>query len=110
MKLVELFTGTRDSLVGERVYADPFEVGGVTVIPAASVWGGAGGADGQDGTGGGFGLTARPTGAYVVKDGRVSWKPALDVNRLVLTVGVIVIIGLFIGSRMARRRRERDQD
>ena len=110
MQLVDLFTETRDSLQGKRVYAQPLDIDGMTVIPAAAVWGAAGGADGQDGPGGGFALTARATGAFLVKDGTVSWKPAVDVNRLVVILGLVALVGLFIGTRAAKRRRAREQD
>ena len=109
MQLVDMFTETRDSLQCKRVYAQPLDIDGMTVIPAAAVWGAAGGADGQDGPGGGFALTARATGAFLVKDGTVSWKPAVDVNRLVVILGLVALVGLFIGLR-ARRRRAREQE
>ena len=67
----------------KRVYAKPVKADGVTVIPAARVMGGAGGGngDGLDGAGqegAGFGVMARPVGAFVIKDGDVRWKPAVD--------------------------------
>ena len=34
--------------------------------------------------GGGFGLSATPAGAYVIRGGAVEWQPAIDVNRIVL--------------------------
>ena len=70
--------------------------------------GGAGGGTGhdekgQEGEGGGFGVSARPAGAYVItKDGEVSWRPALDVNRVVAAVGLAVIVFLLSRPRMAR--------
>ena len=46
-------------------------------------------------TAGGFGLMARPVGAYVIKpDGEVSWKPAIDVQRMVL--GWQIVSGLVV--------------
>ena len=58
-----------------RVFAEPYERNGTTVIAAAKVRGGGGGGgghdkDAQEGEGGGFGLAARPAGAYVIRDGR----------------------------------------
>jgi uncharacterized spore protein YtfJ len=56
----------QESMTVRRVYGEPHERNGVTVIPAATVQGGAGGGSGearrwQDrGGGGGFGLRARP--------------------------------------------------
>jgi uncharacterized spore protein YtfJ len=68
----EMFAGARDAITVKRVYGDPIESEGVTIVPAAKVGGG-----------GGFGLGARPVGAYVIKDGEVKWQPAVDVNRIV---------------------------
>ena len=109
MKLDELVTTARDAMSARRVFADPVERDGVTVIPAATMAGGAGGGrgqadDGQQGVGGGVGLTARPAGVYVLKDGNVRWLPAVDVNRLLTTLGVVVIVFLLTRSRIARAR------
>lgn len=109
MNFNEVISNARDSLTVKRVYGDPYEKDGLTVIPAASVRGGAGGGSGhdekgQEGGGGGFGVNARPAGAYVIKDGDVSWRPALDVNRLIAATGLAVIIYLISRPRMARVR------
>ena len=39
----ELVKGHRDAITVKRVFGDPFEKNGVTVIPAAKVMGGGGG-------------------------------------------------------------------
>jgi uncharacterized spore protein YtfJ len=103
MKIDELMSRALERLESRIVFADPVEKDGVTVIPAARITGGGGGgsgadADGRRGEGGGLGVVARPVGAFVVKDGRVTWRPAVDVNRLVATVGaVLVTAGLVVG-------------
>lgn len=109
MKIDELITKAKDSLEARMVYAEPYEKNGITVIPAASIAGGAGGGTGRDdkgdqGEGGGFGLTAKPTGAYVIKDDKVRWEPAVDVNRLLSTVGAIAIAALFVAARIMKVR------
>jgi uncharacterized spore protein YtfJ len=91
MNVHELVTTTRDALDARTVFGEPIERDGVTVIPAAVLRGGVGGGGGQDeqgqrGEGGGFGLTARPAGAYVIKGGVVRWQPAFDLNR---TIGLV---------------------
>ena len=89
----ELLSGVRDSLTVRRVFGDPIEQDGVVVIPAASVGGGGGGGgDSEDNGGGGFGIGAKPVGVYVVKDGDVSWQPAVDVNRIVAFAFVIGLV------------------
>jgi uncharacterized spore protein YtfJ len=96
----QMWKGTRDALTVKRVYGDPIERDGVTIVPAAAVRGGAGGGgEGGDtgGGGGGFGIVARPIGAYVIRGGSVSWRPALDVNRLLVLAAVLVLL-------LARRR------
>jgi uncharacterized spore protein YtfJ len=84
MNVEELLSGARDAISVRRVYGDPIERDGVVVIPAAGVGGGGGGGgDNEDNGGGGFGLRARPVGAYVIKNGEVTWKPAIDPSRLI---------------------------
>jgi len=109
MKVAELVTTVRDAITVSRVFAEPYEKDGVTVIAAATVAGGGGGGGGhdergQEGEGGGFGVVARPAGAYVIKDGRVRWRPAVDVNRLVATIGAVAIAYLFTRARIEKAR------
>lgn len=88
MDFQETIATARDAITVKRVYGDPYERDGVTVIPAAAVGGGAGAGSGDDpkggsGGGGGFGLGARPVGAYVIDNGTVRWEPAIDIARIV---------------------------
>jgi uncharacterized spore protein YtfJ len=102
MDIQETIAAARDAITVKRVYGDPYERDGVTVIPAAAVGGGGGGGSGegpeagQSGGGSGFGLGARPVGAYVIKEGEVRWEPAVDVSRIVaqslLAVGLIALL------------------
>jgi hypothetical protein len=77
------------------------------VIPAASVrGGGGGGGDNENNGGGGFGLMARPVGAYVIKPhGEVTWKPAIDVQRMVLGWQIVSALAVLTGWSLLRRRR-----
>jgi len=109
MKVTEVLSAAKHAITVKRVYAEPYEKDGLTVIPAAVVRGGAGGGTGhddkgQDGEGGGFGMIGRPAGAFVVKDGQVDWRPAIDPNRIVAMVGLAVIAYLLSRPRMARAR------
>ena len=93
MNVEELLSGARDAISVRRVFGDPIEHDGVVVVPAAAVsGGGGGGGDAQDNGGGGFGLRARPVGAYVIKDGEVTWKPVIDPSRL--TIGWQIVAGI----------------
>jgi uncharacterized spore protein YtfJ len=85
----------------------------VTVIPAARVQGGAGGGSGEDpqgqgkGSGSGFGMTARPVGAFIIRDGELSWRPAVDVNRIVLGGQLVAVAGLLTVRAIIRARAKR---
>jgi uncharacterized spore protein YtfJ len=89
----EILAGARDAISVKRVYGDPIESEGVTIIPAAKVGGGGGGGGDSAGDGGGgFGIGARPVGVYVVKDGDVSWRPAVDVNRMIAFTFILGLV------------------
>jgi uncharacterized spore protein YtfJ len=94
----------------KRAFGEPYRDNGLTVIPAAAVAGLAGGGSGhnlkgENGEGGGFGVSTRPLGAYVIKAGTVRWRPALDVNRLVVVAGAVLIVYSMSRAR-ARQRPE----
>ena len=108
MKIEHLLDAARDAMTAGRVYGTPVERDGMVVIPAAKVLGGGGGGNGRDsagqaGDGGGMGLVARPVGAYVIKDGTLRWVPAVDVTRVIGTVGAVVVAALLAGARLGRR-------
>jgi uncharacterized spore protein YtfJ len=89
MNVAEMLEGAREAMTVKRVYGEPIEREGLTIVPAAHVrGGGGGGGDAENNGGAGFGLTARPVGVYVVKDGNVAWEPAVDVTRISL-LGVV---------------------
>ena len=110
----ELMQQARDTLTVKRVFGDPYERNGVTVIPAASIRGGAGGGLGEgatpdgkasgSGSGGGFGLTAKPAGVYVIEGSQVRWQPAVDVNRIILGGQIVAIVLLCVAGSVLRRR------
>ncbi len=83
------------------------------MIPAAAIRGASGGGGGEgtagtdgessggegragSGGGAGFGLVGRPAGAFVIKDGDASWRPAIDVTgivqRALLLGGVVYLL------------------
>jgi uncharacterized spore protein YtfJ len=104
----EMVQRGQESLTVRRVFGEPYEREGVTIIPAAAIRGGGGGGGGEDahgnqGGGGGFGMSGRPVGAYVVRGGTVSWVPAVDQTR-VIVLGQIAAILLLIMLRTVLRR------
>jgi uncharacterized spore protein YtfJ len=114
----DLIDGARDAMSARRVFGEPVERDGVTVIPAATVIGGGGGgggqgarrpADGNDeatepesqsGFGAGFGGVMWPAGAFEIADGRVTWRPAIDLTRVLM-----MALALAVALARARSRR-----
>ena len=100
MDVQEITSQARDALTVKRVFGEPYEKDGLTIIPAARVQGAVGAGSGEDpqgqgkGSGGGFGMTAHPVGAFVVRDGELSWQPAVDVTRIALGGQVVAIVAL----------------
>lgn len=112
MDTAELLTATQNAMSARRVFGEPLQVGDVTVVPAAAIAGGAGGGQhGSEDSGGGFGLRARPAGAYVVRGGEVSWRPAINVN-LIIIGGQIVALAAILSARavLLAWLRQRDQE
>jgi uncharacterized spore protein YtfJ len=106
----------RDLLTVKHVFGEAYEKDGVTVIPVAEVRGGGGGGGGGgtdprgqgqgSGTGMGFGIKVRPAGTFVIKNGDVSWMPAVDVTRIALA-GQLVALAALLLLRQALHRRHR---
>jgi uncharacterized spore protein YtfJ len=96
---------TIEGMQPKQVFGEPIERDGVIYLPAAKVRGGGGGGGDTDGNGGGgFGLTARPAGMYVIRDGNAEWKPALDLNRVILGGQIVAIVALLVLRSILKRR------
>lgn len=110
MRLEDIVQKAQDAISVRRVFGEPYTHDGVMVIPVASVAAGAGGGSGSDaqgggeGEGGGMGALGRPIGAYVIHDGRVSWRPALDLNRTIAWINALLIALLVLASTAKRHR------
>lgn len=111
-KIDQLVAGSEDAFSVKTVFGEPYESNGVTLIPAASVWGGLGGGEGEGsedipaGRGSGMGIFARPVGAYQIRGDQVTWVPALDLSRIVMMgQALAVVAALVVRSIMRRRRR-----
>lgn len=106
-----LIEEARDAISVERVFGVPIERDGMTLIPAAAVRGGSGGGgseaseDAPSGSGVGFGLAARPVGAYRIEDGSVEWIPAADTTRVIVLAEVAAIVALLVVRSVLRGRR-----
>ena len=107
MTAQEILDQARGSMTVKRVFGEPYEKNGVTLVPAAKIAGGGGAGDGQEregktGSGGGFGLRAKPAGAFVITGDQVRWMPSLDVNRIILGGQIVALIAIL--AAMLRRR------
>jgi len=101
----EMVKDAQGSLAVKRVFGEPYEKNGITIIPAARIMGGIGGGEGApipghdetapatpSGIGGGYGIVGAPAGAYVIKGDKVAWLPAVDVNRMMLGFQVVMVM------------------
>jgi uncharacterized spore protein YtfJ len=117
MDVQQALSNAGSAITAKRVFGKPYERDGVVVIPAAKIRGGGGGGGGTgtsgegegtaSGSGFGFGLDGHPVGAYVIKNGKVKWKPALDLNSLLFRTQALLLVGLLIAGGRTRKRRRR---
>jgi uncharacterized spore protein YtfJ len=109
MDVQEVLDHSRDALTVGRVFGEPIERNGVTVIPVAQVMGGGGGGAGgqgdeKQGSGVGYGVRAIPAGVYLIKGNVVEWKPSVDVNRVILGGQLVAIFFLLTLRAIVRTR------
>ena len=132
MDMDQVLNHARDAMTVKRVFGDPYEKDGLTIIPVANVMGGAGAGGGTSkgaaddaaddaagddavtgdayagsgapdtGYGMGYGVRATPAGVYVIDAGEVTWKPALDMNRLTAQRAIVVVVGLLVLRSIVR--------
>ncbi len=109
MQASEFLPRFADTFTARHVYSEPHTENGITIITAAAVRGGGGMGqnESQHQGGGGMGLSARPVGAYVLRNGRVVWKPAFDLSRIVLRgqlvfLSALLVAGFVLGRQLSR--------
>lgn len=124
-----LLSRVGETLSVRRVFGEPIERDGVTVIPVAFVAGGGGGGEGpvapppgspteadhaesspvdatpNMGSGGGIGGVVVPLGVYVVKGDDVRWKPVLHPMFALPFVGLIRLLVKSRSRALASRRK-----
>ena len=86
----------RDQASAQRVFGERIELDGVTLIPVAAVRRCKCNPSGEK-NGKGCSLSSfRPVGLVIIRDGRVEWKPAVDLSRLALigaaTLGLVALL------------------
>ena len=113
MQIGEVLARGQDAVTVKRVFGEPIEKDGLTIIPAAMVGGGGGGGAGEapegergPGSGVGYGFGARPVGAFIIKGGEVRWQPAFDLNRLIL-LGIVALLTFRSIAKTRTRARAR---
>ena len=109
MQVDEILSKAGTSGAVKRVFGEPIERDGVTVVPVARIMQGGGGGEGTnqdaEGGGGGFGLIARPVGVYRIEGGDVTWVPAVDVTRVAIGGQIVGIVALLAFRSILKRRR-----
>jgi uncharacterized spore protein YtfJ len=108
----DLISKVRDAMDVRTAIGEPVVHDGIVVVPAAKVRGGAGGgtgSDGADGTGSGegFGVTSTPIGAFVIKDGQVTWRPAIDINKVIIGGQIVAVVALLTIRAIVKARSRR---
>ncbi|GAA4628906.1 MULTISPECIES: spore germination protein GerW family protein [Cellulomonas] len=118
-----LTRAAQDTLTVRRVFGEAYERDGTLVVPVARVTGalgaGAGAGDGAvggggpspqgsgDAGGGGWGTQVKPLGVFVVDADGAHWRPALDLNRVILggqLVGAVAATAWALAWALRRRR------
>ena len=110
MRVMDVVNEAKSAMRVSEVFGTPYEKDGITIIPAAKIAGGAGGGGDQQNPqagGVGFGVSSRPVGAFVIKDGDVRWQPSIDVNRVVLMAQVVALAALLTVRAIVKARAKR---
>jgi uncharacterized spore protein YtfJ len=116
-----------------KVFGEPIHQDGLTVLPVAAVATGGGGGGGagsmpsgkretagktemagkadtgggkgdMGGEGGGFGVLAKPAGAFVIRNGDVTWRPAVNLNRIIMGGQIVAVVALLVLRGIVRSR------
>ena len=105
MDAMGLLTDTRERMSQHTVFGEPITHEGVVVIPVARIGGMAGAGTGNrsdTGTsegagkseGAGFSMRVAPVGVFVIRNGTVRWRPAVDINKIIFGGQVVAIVAL----------------
>ena len=114
MDVQEVLSRSLGTMTVKRVFGEPIEKDGLTLVPVARIGGGGGGGGGEgedqgrgkgSGFGLGLGLGVEPAGAYVIKDGTARWQPAVDPTRIILRLGGLALIAIVQLARVRAKKR-----
>ena len=109
MNPAEVLEKVREVVTVRATIGEPIHEDGMVIVPAAKIRGGIGGGQGREGTGkdgkgAGFGVSSTPVGVFVIKDGSVSWRPAVDVNKIIVGGQVVAIVALLTVRAIVKAR------
>ncbi len=120
MRPEEILERAGEVLSVKRVFGEPYQLDGATIVPVApgvgrgrGGCGGRGGADSEsgggreEGGGGGLHMRASPAGVFVIRAGEVRWEPVVDVTRLALAGMTTAVVSLLVLRSTFRQRRRR---
>jgi uncharacterized spore protein YtfJ len=102
----DILNASREAVDIRQVFGEPYERGGVTVIPVARVTAGGGGGSGSHGEGGsgrGYGYRAEPAGVFVIRDGKVQWQPAVNANKIVAGGMAVAAVAVLTAPRILKQ-------
>lgn len=106
--LADAIRDVMDRAVAGTVFGVPVRHEGVALVPVArmNAWSyGEPTVDPPPGpAAGGMRVAARPVGAYVLAGGRVSWRPAIDVNKIILGGQIMAVVALLTVRAVIRAR------
>jgi len=113
MALRDLMASMMDSSSAGRVFGEPIERDGILIVPVACLYGAVGGDDARSAaeadrpepaqnTGGGGLWASTPAGTYVLKNGEVTWLPAVNANRSILLGCLTAIVGMLVARSIVR--------
>ena len=99
MDAMGLLTDTRERMSQHTVFGEPITHEGIVVIPVARIGGMAGAGTGNrsdTGTseGAGFSMRVAPVGVFVIRNGTVRWRPAVNINKIIFGGQVVAIVAL----------------
>ena len=101
-----VLTGAQEALTARRVFGEPIQAEGATIVPVAVIAGGGGGGSrGNNEAGVGYGLKARPAGVFVVRNGDARWRPAVNVNLIIAGGQLVALAGLMTLKAYLQRSR-----
>jgi len=112
MQIEDLLRKAKDTVDIHQVFGEPYDRGGVTIIPVARITGGGGGGKGtapgsaEEGTGMGYGFRAEPAGVYVIDGTKVTWQAAVNANKVIAGSFVIAIFGILATPRIIKQARK----